>query len=232
MSKKTKAAANALVVLTSRQIGSSANFDLKAVTERMRSEMKLIRDTHAHTALRALRIGIVLHDVKAELGHGKFMPWVKKTFCDAYSHRTATDYMRLARYFVEKTCAKPHDVAAIADSQLEVTDETARGLLKKAIKFIGDKTVTELIAEASSTRHEEERGEPGKPIIPDEEQLYLFKRDELGGWLAQGEALLLKENALQYIAPKSREEALGFASSLRVLADKVEAATEALLKNK
>lgn len=45
--------------------------------------------------------GLVLHEVKHKLPHGKFMPWVKARY--KKSHRSATVYMRLARTFVEQS---------------------------------------------------------------------------------------------------------------------------------
>jgi len=65
--------------------------------------------------------------------------------------------------------------------------------------------------------------------VPDEEQLYLVARDEIGGFLTQGETLLLKENRLQFLASHP-EEVRGVVTSLRALADKVEAAAKPLLE--
>lgn len=151
----SKATARALSILESDQIGRSSNLDLIAVTVQMRQELALIKQSHGVTALRALRLGIVLYRVKEMLratkGHGHFMPWVKKTFADTYSHKTATDYMRVARLFVERTRANLPEVLALANAQGELLlgdGAPERDLLKKALRFIGEKTITELITEA------------------------------------------------------------------------------------
>jgi hypothetical protein len=47
----------------------------------------------------AVLIGIVLHEAKQRLGHGKFMPFVKENF--EKSHRSANGYMRLGRACLE-----------------------------------------------------------------------------------------------------------------------------------
>jgi len=231
MAKKPKlsASAHALVVLSDPQIGHGVQFE-KSVIEQLRAEHLLILQFERTSALRGIRLGIVLFRLKSVMGHGKFMPAVKAAF-KGCTHRTAGRYMQIARHFVESCRADVPEVLTLADTKFDLTlagSASAPALLKKAVKFVGDKSLSELIAEATKAA-----GTPAaksaKQAAPDAEQLYLFSRDEIGGGLSLLETLLVKENRLQHFAGHP-EEIAGVVDSLRTLADKVEAAAKPLLK--
>lgn len=229
MPKASPKSTSALVVLSDPQIGSNFQFDRAAASAAVTREVALIKQEQGSTALRAIRLGLYLYCVKECGGHGKFMPFVKKSF--GASHKTATDYMRLARYYVEKSRSGAADVLRLADARDEVALTDDR--FAKTRKFIGDKTLTELIAEArealASEPTKKPKGGGEDDDAPDAEQLYLFARDEISGAIQHTENLFLKENKLQYLVGHP-EELRGAVAGLRDVADKVEAAADKLLK--
>lgn len=164
--KKSAKQVSALVVLADAQIGHVANFDIKAVTQAVRSEMEKLADQQKHASLRGLRLGIVLYRVKEALGHGKFMSWVKKNFTGRYTHRHATRFMKLARYFVEATRADMPEVNALSSMQLELSITSEETLLAKAVKFVGDKTLTELLEEAEESENGAPKGKKHATVFP------------------------------------------------------------------
>lgn len=142
---------HAIAVLSNVQIRHADEFDAAAATLAVRREIEAIRREQGQTAMRGLRLGIVLWCVKRALPHGAFMPWVKDSFAAHYS--TATRYMKLARYFVEKTGADLPEIMEIEGAQIELALDAANGpqaaIFRKAQKFIGDKSLSELLAEAT-----------------------------------------------------------------------------------
>lgn len=160
----SKAKERALAVLETDQIGRNFQFE-KRIVDQVREEHALICKDEKLAALRGLRLGIVLYRVKQVLPHGKFMPFVKKAF-KGYTHRTATDFMRVARHFVEKTRANVPEVLALANTQGDLAlgdGAPERDLLKKANRYIGDKSLTQLIADAAKASHVEPASDSTPP---------------------------------------------------------------------
>jgi len=157
---------HAIAVLTSAQIRHDDEFDQAAAALAVRREIEAIRREQGQTAMRGLRLGIVLWCVKRALPHGAFMPWVKGCFAAHYS--SATRYMKLARYFVEKTGADLPEILAIEGAQIELALDAANGpqaaIFRKAQKFIGDKSLTELLAEATGPIQIDDSDTEGNPL--------------------------------------------------------------------
>lgn len=203
---------HALAVLTSGQIAHDAQFDRTAAAAALRREFEAIRAEQGQTALRGLRLGIVLWCVKQSLAHGQFMPWVKEVVPGHYA--TAGRYMKLARYFVEKTGADLPEVLAIQGTQIELALDAAQGpqaaIWRKARKFIGEKSLTELLAEAAEGGAAiEPAAAPAAPI--DAAALAARAREELSGSVELMRQLLLTDNVAAHL---TREEIRALDQSL------------------
>jgi hypothetical protein len=100
-----------------------------------------------------VEIGLELSRAKNFLGHGRFLPWVRREF--SWSTRTATDYMNLAPY--EGKTAKFADLdlgtalALVTDSTLEKVREEVFERAEKGEK-LARKDVRKQIAEVKATQ--------------------------------------------------------------------------------
>jgi hypothetical protein len=221
-------------LLANLQILPAGN--ISTLQETALAQLVLIRTMERDAALRAILVGFALHRIKAALKHGEFLPWIKKHV--AQSHKQCSFYMRLAVVFAEDArLTQPELLAVPADRTelaLDTTDKVARRFLGKAMKFVGEKSLNELLNEhgirdagaLGGARDKNARG--AKSDAPDAEQLYLFARDEIGGVIQRAEEVFLKENKLQHLL-QHPEEVRGVVASLRSLADKVEEAAKPLL---
>ena len=70
--------------------------DLAALAERINNFHKQVEDAGRNIIGNAIRAGLALFDAKKEVGHGNFLPWLKKN-CRV-SERRAQDYMKLATH--------------------------------------------------------------------------------------------------------------------------------------
>jgi hypothetical protein len=234
-SEKTKAA---LVVLNDGGAIITDKHELSRFQSDTAKQLALIFKTEHDNVLRRIFVGLALWRIKASLKHGEFGPWLKKNVAAGHSH--INHMMRAAQTFVEHARLDKPDVLTLTNGQLavEVTgkDAPTRKLIASAEKFVGELSWGELldkhgIKDAAKTGGARTATKAGEANVPDEEQLYLFARDEIGGVLTQAETLLVKENRLQFLA-KHPDEVRGVVSSLRALADKVEAAAKPLLEKK
>jgi hypothetical protein len=112
-------------------------------------QLAVIRQLHASAAMRALLVGLTLHRIKVACKHGEFRPWLAKNFDGGKS--TANHYMRLALVFVEKMNAQRPELLALPGDQIDLALEkpgaAEKRLMDKAAKFVGDKTLSELLDE-------------------------------------------------------------------------------------
>lgn len=236
MAKKKESPSATALILTERQnlpAGKISQLQATAL-----EQMALVRTMERDAALRAILVGLLLHRIKADLAYGEFGPWIKAHA--PVGHKQCTFYMRLALVFAEESrLSKPELLALPVDSTelaLDSADAVARKLMDKALKFVGEKSLNELLGEHGIRDQGKLGGARAKaaaaaPTPPDEEQLYLFARDEIGGVLQRAEELLVTENQLQYLA-RQPAEVRGVVESLRALADKVEAAARPILAGK
>ncbi len=236
MSKaKTPKNQSALVVLSD---GGAIITDKKVLAKfqaHTASQLALIHKTESENVLRRIFVGLALWRIKASLKHGEFGPWLKKHV--AAGHNQVNLMMRAATAFIDSArLAKPEVLALTgSDHAIEPTgkDAASQKIVAAAEKFVGDLTWGELL-DKHSIRDAAKLGgkrtpEPEAPAeAPDEEQMYQLARDEIGGALTRAEELLVKENRLQFLA-KHPEEVRGVVTSLRALADRVEAAAKPIL---
>lgn len=199
-------------------------------------QLALIERTETDNVKRRLFVGLALHVIKESLAHGEWLPWLKKNAAKEASLRQCHYMMAAAAVWVEQSRVARPDVAALpaGNFSLKVKDGAMRKLNQSAAAFVGELTWGELLdqhglRDAKKLGGTRPKGGKDNADIPDEEQLYLFARDEIGGFITQGETLLLKENRLQFLA-KHPEEVRGVVTSLRALADRVEQAAKPLLE--
>ncbi len=202
-------------------------------------EIKLLDSIDTEVAARRIIIGLALLRIKATLKHGQWLPWFKKNVIGT-GYRTCAYAMRLAEVFLEEAQPAKADLAALPTDTVSLATIDHRAEAKKFLKalkgFVGERSFAELLDEHELRDAPKLGGARGKaaaaaPAQPDEEQLYLFARDEIGGVLQRAEELLVKENQLQYLA-RQPAEVRGVVESLRALADKVEAAAKPILAQK
>lgn len=200
-------------------------------------QLAVIGRTESLNVKRRLFVGLALLTIKASLKHGQWLPWLKQHAKGA-SYRQCAYMMALAQVFLEDNRGARSEVAALPASgfALEIADGAPRKLVAAAEKFTGELTWGELLdthglKDAPKLGGARAKAAAAAPTPPDEEQLYLFARDEIGGVLQRAEELLVKENQLQYLA-RQPAEVRGVVESLRALADKVEAAAKPILAQK
>jgi len=224
-----------LALLADQQVivHSTALADLQQATL---AQLKLLRGLRREEALRSLLVGAALLRIKASLNRGEWMPWVETNITDI-GQRHVNYLMRLAMAFFEKSRIDKSELLALPGEQLDLAVEGKEGaqrrFIEKALKFVGELSLAELlekygIKDTKKLGGAREAGAPS-PVAPlTAEQLYLQSRDEASGAIERAETLFLKENILQHLAGHP-EEIHGVVHALRKLADKVEAAARPLL---
>ena len=224
---------SALVVLSDPQICTSGA-NLEKLQHAAISQLTQIRQLESESALRALVVGFAFHRIKASVKHGEFMPWIKANV-DSAGHRQANYYMRLAVAFTEVARVSKVEILAAPEdgSALTTADDVAKRFMAKAAKFVGAKSLNELLREhgikdAAQLGGAREQTPAEIDAPADAEQLYLFARDEIGSAITRCEQLFLTENRLQHLAGHP-EEIRGAVEGLRQLADKVEKAASHFL---
>lgn len=232
---KTSSTKSALVVLNGSPL-SLEKTALKKLQARTIDAVELIARSDRDNVQRRIIAGMALLVVKEQLAHGDFLPWLKKNVSGA-GYTQCTYFMRAALCFLDGAVLGRADLLTLTAGAGTLTlAKKAQGtkLVGAVRHFCADLSWTELL-EREKIRETKPLGgarEAGadEPAAPqDAEQLYLFSRDEIGGVITQAETLLLKENRLQHLAGHP-EEIRGVVTSLRALADKVEAAANPLLK--
>lgn len=236
MSSKTKPV-TALAVVSSPELlvkdKALANLQKAAL-----SQLSLMRDLRREEALRGLLVGLTLLRIKESLAHGKFGPWVTANV-KIVGGRYVQYLMRLGLAFIDRTKASKPELLALPGDQTELAIDSMEGIqrrfMDKAAKFVGTLSLAELFdkhgiketKKLGGARTTTDDDQPVAPATP--EELYTQSRDELGSYLERGVMLFKTENRLQYLADHP-EEIAGVVTSLRTLADDVEAAAKPLLK--
>lgn len=195
--KPTKKAA--LVVLSDK-----ANWNRPVPISKLQQvaiqQIQHVRLLERESALRAVLCGFALHHIKAKLKHGEFMPWIKKQFKGA-GHRQANNYMRLAAVAVERAKVTRNQLQALPsdDVSLDVSDAQARRLMANLTKFVGDKSLNELLREHGIKDSEKPKAsatdasssKAGDKVDPDvAAQTW---REGMSEWLESGHHQLIKE---------------------------------------
>ena len=203
------------------------------------AQLKLLRSLRREEALRSLLVGAALLRIKASLDRGAWMPWVQANITD-FGQRHVNYLMRLAMAFFDKSRIDKSELLALPGEQLDLAVEGKEGaqrrFMEKALKFVGELSLAELldkhgIKEIKKLGGAREAGDRAPAAALTAEEWYLKSRDEIGGAIERAESLLVKENSLQHLAGHP-EEIRGVVESLRALANKVEAAAKPLLTTK
>jgi Protein of unknown function (DUF3102) len=116
----------------------------KLVIDQLAAVARMERDA----ALHAIVIGLTLYRIKASLPYGQFGKWISKHLEPKKSQ--VNNYMRLATAFLENSgVSKPDLLALPGDSAKMILtgDGPAKRLFKKAVEFVGDKSLNELLIE-------------------------------------------------------------------------------------
>lgn len=106
----------------------------------------LIKQGERDGALRAIFLGLLFWQIKNECPHGKFMKLASDRMPEIPT-RTRSDYMSLARVFVEKSRVALPERFDIPDAQLALggLDEAKAEIVEKAMGFIGELSIHELM---------------------------------------------------------------------------------------
>jgi len=174
-------------------------------------------------ALRGLLVGAALLRIKASIGHGNFMPWVKANVT-TIGQRWVNYLMRLALVFFAKSRVLKSELLALPGDQLNLAIEGKEGMqrqmVEKAVKFVGDLSIAELLEKhgikdtkkLGGARDKKEGDEA--PATIDPEQLAANARAALSDVHETLRQLLLTDNVCQYL---SKTEIRDFDKSLGAL---------------
>lgn len=188
-------------------------------------------------SLRGVVLGVELLRIQASLPYGQWGKWCEKHLPNLGS-RWINYLMALALVFLAKAkITKPVQLALPGEQTALLIDGPASDsalMLKKAQKFVAEKSLSELLAEheikkaklgGKRTPREDGDDEPKAPATP--EQRALQTAEELGAWLTQGRQLLIKENVCQHLPA---DQIRAFADSLNALRTDFRAGLGNLLK--
>jgi hypothetical protein len=210
----------ALLVLADKTI--TAQGDQLAQLQRSAvAQLAAVPQMERQAAAHAILAGMSLHRVKASLPHGEFGKWLKQiptgggnaedqkrtsgSFLNV-TERQCQFYMKLATTFVAKAKVTAPDVLALPGDQtqlaLEGGEGEARVFFSKLSKFVGSKSLNELLAEheiktgkkLGGKREAGETDEDAPPAVPTAEDLAAQAKTELSDWLEQGRQLLITDN--------------------------------------
>lgn len=201
---------------------------------RAREQFARLKDSDKENALRGVFLGGLFFQIKDAAGHGNFERLATEKMPDI-PKRTRAELMRLWLVFAKQAKLGEAKAVELPDAQLALAGKAADAkVVKAALKFVGELSLHALmtehgVREAKKLGGARKAGDDGEGEQLDAEQLYLFKRDEIGGVLQQAKQLLVDDNALQHLAGHP-EEIAGVVAGLRELADKVEAAARPLIK--
>lgn len=137
---------------------SSALADVSKLQAVAAEQLAAIPRIEREAALRAILCGLTLHRVKASLPHGQWEPWLAQVHTQNAtsggvlpSHAQVRYYMRLAIAAVEETKATKPQLLALPGDQTELAmesaDSGARQLMSKLTKFVGARSLNELLSD-------------------------------------------------------------------------------------
>jgi hypothetical protein len=219
---------------------SAKSTELADIQRATLQQLRIMSGLRREEAFRGLLVGMRLLQIKESIGHGNFMPWVKANVT-TMGQRWVNYLMRLALFFFAKNRVTKSEFLALPGDQLNLDlkgkEGAQRQMVEKAVKFVGDLSLTELLDKhgIKDTKKlggaRDKKTGADKPAQIDPEQLYLQSRDEISEAIARLENLLLRENRLQHLIGHT-EEIRGVIYSLNTLAEKVESAAKPLLAKK
>lgn len=225
---------SALAVISSAELRAD-DAQLALLQASAAEQFKRLRALRGEESLRGLLLGLQLMRIKHSMPYGSFGKWAK-------AHATLGDrwvnyLMKLALVFIDKAKATKPELLACPGDQTELQLDTLEGeqrrFVAKAMKFVGEHSLSELlekhgIKETKGLGGKRTAGEkPAEPATP--EQLAQQTRDEVGTAIQTLEQLLVAENRLQYVVADA-EFLQGTIESLELLATKTAALVTQLLK--
>lgn len=207
------------------------------------AQLAAVQTLETNAAKGAVLAGITLYRVKASMPHGHFRKWVAEAkwtrgsiLGAAYKQRIASYYMALSRTFLEKSKVQKPALLALPGDQtaLELGDNhPARDLLTKLDKFVGDSSLSELLAKYDIKTKKDlggarEAGETEETAVLDPEEMEQQATDEIGTALLHLESLI-EEGTLQHI--RDRNTLRGVQESVTKIARTVTATVKAHSKD-
>lgn len=139
------------------------------------AQVSFFRRSQPETSMKVVLCGLALRRIKASLGHGNWEPWIKRNIDPVFgpsAPRVVRNWMRLADVFVEQTKLSLPDFLALPGDQTELAlsaekDATAKRLMDRLEKFVGDQGPTDLMIK-HGVREAEKRTRSLRPAAKDE----------------------------------------------------------------
>ena len=180
------------------------------------AQLQAVPQMERQAAAHAILAGMTLHRVKASLPHGEFGKWTAQISTGGgnlpkLGHSQLAHYMKLATVFVGKAKVTAPDVLALPGDQtqlaLEGGEGEARNFFGKLSKFVGTKSLNELLGEHGIKGTKKLGGarattddNPPPPAVPTAEELAAQAKTELADWMEQGRQLLITDNVCSRLA--------------------------------
>jgi hypothetical protein len=120
--------------------------NLQVIANKLNKEIAFYKKFENETALRGLRIGVLLVMARADLQYGEWMPWIQKNMSD-FGQRQANRLMKLAERFLTETQLDPQSQVLLCESNPEITykyDRLTMDVVQKVKDWIGDRTQNDL----------------------------------------------------------------------------------------
>ncbi len=117
------------------------------IEAQLKEECQQFQQLEKEASWRALRIGVLLLRVKAELKHGEFLPWMESTVPE-FTQRHCQRFMQLGDAFLRKTKIKIEDALPLVTPKLlkpsDGKGEKLSKYVQMAFEFLGDSSLTDL----------------------------------------------------------------------------------------
>lgn len=212
---------HALALISSADLKVSDD-KLTLLQQSVTEQFRRLRALRGEEALRGLLLGLTLHRVKASLPYGEFTKWAKENA--TFGERWVNYLMKLALVFIDKSKATKPELLALPGDQAELALEGMEGAQRtfttKAIKFVGNLSLSELLdlyeikggKKLGGAREAGAEDEPKEKVTP--EQLAARAREDLAQLVTTARQLLLADNVCQHLSPA---EVKSFDASFKAL---------------
>jgi hypothetical protein len=187
-----KTSTQTLVLLASSELRADQQ-ELDRLTRGVIENMTMMRRLRGEEALRGLLVGMMLHRVKHSLPHGQFGPWIRANVHD-FGDRYVNYLMRLSLAFIDKAKVNKPELLALPGEQVELALEGKEGaqrrFLEKAVKFVGELSLNELLIKHGiksvglKTELMEGEGDQDDELTPEQRAQYAREQAWLETWTA------------------------------------------------
>ena len=164
--------------------------NLDSLFAKANEQYAAIKQGDRTTALRALFLGLVFWQIKNECPHGQFMKLANERM-PSIPRQTRQDYMKLSMVYVDRTKLALPGHFEIPDAQIALSlgdgNGTEREMVTKAVSFIGDLSLHELMikhgirAVGLKTELDDQNSEPAPPTANEAEQFFAKVAENLYG---------------------------------------------------